>query len=82
MYQARGCKACHQTGFHGRRAIYEFFVMSPQIRELILQKASSDTIRKTVIELGMRTMREDGWDVVKHGLTTLDEVLRVTQDES
>ena len=82
MYQVRGCKACHQTGFHGRRAIYEFFVMSPQIRELILQKASSDTIRKTAIELGMRTMREDGWDMVKEGLTTLDEVLRVTQDES
>ena len=82
MYQARGCKACHQTGFHGRRAIYEFFLMSPQIRELILQRASSDAIRKTAIELGMRTMREDGWEVVKQGLTTLDEVLRVTQDES
>ena len=71
MYQARGCKACHQTGFHGRRAIYEFFVMSPHIRELILQKATSDAIRKTAIELGMRTMREDAPMVFLYALDDL-----------
>ena len=82
VYQNRGCKACHQTGFHGRCAIYEFFLMSQPIREQILTKASADAIRHTAIELGMRTMREDGWEKVKAGLTTLDEVLRLTQDES
>ena len=82
MYLGRGCKACQQTGFHGRTAIYEFFLMSQPIRDLVLQKASADAIRRAAVELGMRTMREDGWEKVKAGLTTLDEVLRTTQDES
>jgi len=80
-YRRRGCKTCHQTGFHGRSAIYEFFLMSQPIKELVLQKASADAIRKTAIELGMRTMREDGLEKVKTGQTTLDEILRVTQED-
>jgi type II secretory ATPase GspE/PulE/Tfp pilus assembly ATPase PilB-like protein len=80
-YRRRGCKTCHQTGFHGRSAIYEFFLMSQPIKELVLQKASADAIRKTAIELGMRTMREDGLGKVKTGQTTLDEILRVTQED-
>ncbi len=82
MFQARGCKACQQTGFYGRCAVYEFFVMAQPMKELIVQKASADAMRKMAIELGMRTMREDGWEKVKTGLTTLDEVLRVTQDDT
>ena len=82
MFQARGCKACHRTGFYGRCAVYEFFVMAQPIKDLIIQKASAEAIRTTAIELGMRPMREDGWEKVKAGLTSLDEVLRVTQDET
>jgi type II secretory ATPase GspE/PulE/Tfp pilus assembly ATPase PilB-like protein len=81
MYTAKGCRACHQTGFHGRAAIYEFFLMAQPIKDLILQKAPADAVRKTAVELGMRTMREDGWEKVRQGLTTLDEVLRVTQED-
>ncbi len=81
-FASRGCKACHQTGFHGRAAIYEFFIMVQPIKELIMQKASTDAIRKLAVELGMRTMREDGWDKVKTGITTLDEILRVTQEDT
>jgi len=81
-YRRRGCKVCHQTGFHGRSAIYEFFLMSQPIKELVLQKASADAIRRTAVDAGMRTMREDGLQKVKAGVTTLDEILRVTQEES
>ncbi len=80
-YRGQGCKACNQTGFLGRTAIYELFFMSQQIRDLVLQKASANTIRRSAIELGMRTMREDGLEKIDAGLTTLDEVLRITQDE-
>jgi len=80
-YRSRGCKACHNTGFKGRNAIYEFFHMAQPIKELVLKKTSADAIRKEAVEMGMRTMREDGWEKVRTGVTTLDEILRVTQDE-
>ena len=81
-YRSRGCKACQQTGFHGRSAIYELLFMSQPIKDLVVQKVSADVLRRTAVELGMRTMREDGWEKVKAGLTTLDEVLRVTQEDT
>jgi type II secretory ATPase GspE/PulE/Tfp pilus assembly ATPase PilB-like protein len=81
-YQAKGCAACHQSGYLGRSAIYEFFLVTQEIKELLLKRASADAIRQKVVELGMRTMREDGWEKVRQGLTTLDEVLRVTQDDT
>ncbi|MBI4340951.1 MAG: type II/IV secretion system protein [Candidatus Omnitrophica bacterium] len=82
VYQSKGCDACHKAGYLGRTAIYEFFLMAQPIRELLLQKAGADALRQKAVELGMRTMREDGWDKVKSGITSLDEVLRVTQDET
>jgi type II secretory ATPase GspE/PulE/Tfp pilus assembly ATPase PilB-like protein len=81
VFQAKGCKACHQTGYHGRAAIYEFFLMAQPIKDLILQRAPADAIRKTAVEMGMHLMRNDGWDKVRQGLTTLDEILRVTQED-
>jgi len=81
-YRAKGCSACYKTGYLGRMNIYEFFIMSQPIRDLILRKESGDAIRRVAIELGMQSMREDGWEKVKAGLTTLDEVLRVTQEET
>ena len=81
-YEAQGCQRCNQTGFLGRVVIYEFFLMSQEMRNLIVEKAAPDVIRRKAIELGMQVMREDGWDKVKSGMTALDEVLRVTQDES
>ncbi len=82
VYQPKGCDACHKTGYLGRVAIYEFFLMAQPIRDLILQKGSADAIRQKAIELGMKTMREDGWDKVRSGVTSLDEILRMTQDET
>lgn len=81
LYKASGCEACHHSGFLGRTAIYEFFLMAQPIRDGVVRKASADEIRRMAVEQGMQTMREDGWSKVKAGLTSLDEVLRVTQDE-
>lgn len=80
-FRSKGCKQCHNTGFRGRTAIYEILLLSQPLRDLILQKASADALRRAAVELGMRTIREDGLQEVEQGLTTLDEVLRVTQDE-
>ena len=82
IYRAKGCKECNRTGFKGRTAIYEFFILSQSIRDLILKRSSADAIRRAAVELGMQTMRDAGEALVKAGKTTLDEVLRVTQEQS
>ncbi|MBI4355991.1 MAG: Flp pilus assembly complex ATPase component TadA, partial [Candidatus Omnitrophica bacterium] len=81
VYRGRGCEACQQTGYHGRRAIYELLMMTESVKELVLGRSSADALRRRAAEEGMRTMYEDGWARVKEGLTTPDEILRVTQDE-
>jgi len=80
-YQPRGCDRCQQTGYFGRAAIYELLPVTEPIRELIMTKASADAIWRRAIESGMRTMQEDGWSKVQEGHTTVDEVLRVTQED-
>jgi len=56
-------------------------LMNNALREMVIQKASSQQIKKKAIECGMRTLRQDGWDKIAKGLTTVEEVLRVTQQE-
>ena len=81
MFRTQGCEACQRTGFLGRRAIYELIPLSEPIKDLVMAKASADEIWRKAIELGMRTMQQDGWEKVQEGLTTADEVLRVTQED-
>jgi type II secretion system protein E len=81
FYRANGCRACRQTGFHGRRALFEMMAMTPEIRQLLLRSASSGEIKEVARREGMRTLTEDGWRVVEEGATTVDEVLRVSKDE-
>jgi type II secretory ATPase GspE/PulE/Tfp pilus assembly ATPase PilB-like protein len=81
MYAAKGCDRCQQTGFFGRTAIYEMLPLTDPIKDLIMAKASGDAIWRKGIELGMRTMQQDGWEKVQQGLTTPEEVLRVTQQD-
>ncbi len=81
VYEGEGCKECGNTGYLGRTGIYELLVVNDPIRELILQKVSANIVRKEARRQGMRTLREDGWSKVKNGITTVEEVLRVTQDE-
>lgn len=77
--RGRGCPRCNRTGFYGRIAIYEFLLMTRTIQDLILQRASAMNIRDQAITEGMITLAKDGWEKVAQGLTTAEEVLRVTQ---
>lgn len=81
FYRGRGCEACNSTGFKGRTAIYEILVVNKAIKELMLEKVSSDRIREEAVKQGMKTLRLSGWEKVIGGITTLDEVMRVTQIE-
>ena len=79
--KGKGCKVCLNTGYKGRRGIYELMIPDEQIRKLIANKAALDEIRQAVLKTGMKTMREDGLEKVEKGLTSREEVLRVTQEE-
>ncbi|MDD4939739.1 MAG: GspE/PulE family protein [Candidatus Omnitrophica bacterium] len=82
FYAAKGCKYCNNTGFYGRIAILEAVIINDAIREMIMKKESVDKIKLyAVTKCGMKTLRDDGFVKVKEGLTTLDEVLRVTKEE-
>ena len=76
-----GCEDCRQLGYQGRLAIYELLVLNEALRPLILSRAASSTIAQKAMEQGMRTLRVDGWNKVRNGITTIEEVLRVTQIE-
>ncbi len=73
-----GCGRCNGSGFKGRCGLYEAMLLSDEIRSLAIQRASSDEIEHVAIEQGMRPLREDGFDKVKQGITSIAEVARVT----
>jgi len=81
IYEAGGCEECRGTGFRGRTGIYEILVISDHIRPLIVSRAASSTIKQEAVKRGMRTLREDGWTKVLKGVTTLEEVLRVSEED-
>ena len=74
----RGCEQCNETGYHGRKGIYEYMSITAAIRELINVRSPSLVLREKAIEQGMRTLREDGIRNLFDGYTTVDEVLRYT----
>ncbi len=77
-WRGRGCRVCGQTGYRGRVAIAEFMPLLPALQELVLQRASALQLRQAADRLGMKTLGQDGWDKVAEGVTTADEVRRVT----
>lgn len=79
LYQGKGCPVCKGTGYANRIGIFEILEVTKEIRDLITTKATADTIRAKAIEQGMTTMIKDGIDKALLGITTLDEVLRVTR---
>jgi type II secretion system protein E len=79
LYRAKGCRACRGTGYSGRQGIYELLVTNEVIRQMASERRSTNDIRKAAIETGMKTLRQDGWVKVSQGITTIDEVLRVTK---
>ena len=81
VFRGKGCAACSFTGYHGRSGIYEFLVISEEIQRLILEKTDANMIRQKALALGMKTLWEDGWRKVEQGVTTLEDLLRVTKEE-
>jgi type IV pilus assembly protein PilB len=78
LYRGAGCERCNQCGFWGRVAICEILPLREEISELILAKASAHQIRKRADELGMKTLIADGMEKIENGITTIEEVMRVT----
>jgi general secretion pathway protein E/type IV pilus assembly protein PilB len=81
LFIGRGCRACNGTGYHGRRGVFEMMPMTEQLRALATGTASAREVRRCAVNEGMQSLREDGWRLVREGLTTVQEVLRVTKDE-
>ena len=77
-YHGKGCNHCSFTGYRGRAGIYELLIVDETIRGLILAKANAQTIRTTARKGGMHCLRDDGWKKVLRGVTTVEEILRVT----
>ncbi len=81
IYRANGCRQCRGTGYSGRLGIYELLVTNDEIKVLASERRGTNEIRKAAIASGMRTLRQDGWLKVARGLTSIEEVLRVTKAE-
>jgi type IV pilus assembly protein PilB len=77
-YKGKGCPACSGSGYKGRLALYEIMPVGPEIKEMILEGASADELKKTAVRLGMKTLRMSGLTKVKDGTTSIEEVMRVT----
>ena len=80
-YKGAGCAKCNQTGYYGRLGAIEVLRVDPEIRELVVQRKSSDVIERCAIAKGMETLFWNAFGLFKKGLTTLDEVLRVSSQE-
>jgi len=82
LFRGKGCEKCRNTGYSGRRAIYEMLTMDEQLRDLVAANPSLEKIRRCAQQQGMITLREDGFRKMQQGITTIEEVLRVTEDAS
>jgi len=81
FYHGKGCESCRFTGYKGRTGIFEVLAINDEIRDMILKKVPSHQIQQKAVALGMTTLREAGLNKIRQGVTTLEEVLRVTQEE-
>ncbi len=80
-YKGKGCPACNNSGYKGRVALYEVMPVKDELKELILEGASAQELKKAAIRLGMKTLRRSGLNKVKAGVTSIEEVLRVTFED-
>lgn len=78
VFKGKGCPACNNKGYKGRIALYEVMPIKDEIKDLILEGASAGELKKAAIKLGMKTLRMSGLTKIKEGITTIEEVLRVT----
>jgi general secretion pathway protein E len=80
LYHPKGCEQCNETGYFGRNSLTEVLVVTDEIRRLILRRAEAQELHRAAVKEGMRTMYDDGMAKALDGLTTVEEVLRVTRD--
>jgi general secretion pathway protein E/type IV pilus assembly protein PilB len=78
VFQAKGCEHCRQTGYQGRAALFEICLVTPALQEMISQNKSAELLRAKALQEGMVPLRQDGWNRVIAGTTTVEEVVRVT----
>jgi len=81
IYRAKGCRACRNTGYRGRSAVHELMVVDDDVRDLVMKKADASSIRRVCTSKGMKILRQDGAERVLAGQTTIEELLRVTQED-
>jgi len=82
IHKGKGCKICRQTGYLGRVGLFEVLEVTKNIRKLLSEKVDSDIIAQAAIQEGMKTMLEDGLEKVASGMTTIEEIIRVTKVET
>ena len=81
LSEGQGCEDCKFTGYSGREGIYEFLLVNEAVRDLVMRHATAQEIKEKAMEQGMKTLRQAGWEKVKAGKTTVQEIIRVTQEE-
>jgi len=81
VYQGRGCDACNKTGYYGRTAIYEILEINESIRAMLTEKPSTETVKQLAMKNGMATLRQNAWQCVAAGVTTVSETLYVTSKD-
>jgi len=81
IFRPVGCRNCRGTGYSGRLGIYELLETNDEIRQLANNRESTEALRKAAVANGMKTLRQDGWRKVARGVTTIDEVIRVTKSD-
>ncbi len=81
FWKGTGCEQCRQFGYQGRTGIHELMIVNENMRPLIMNRSPASTLAAKAVEGGMKSLRYDGWTKVKAGVTTIEEVLRVTQTE-
>ena len=82
VYKPVGCRECRNTGYHGRHGIFEWMDMNAEIQDRILKNCSSGEIREAALRNGLRSLSDDGWRLVRQGITTPEEVMRATKDQT
>ena len=79
LYHGKGCRHCRGSGYAGRLGVFELLVLDDSLRELVIRRASAAEMLKVAVKGGLRLLRDDGWDKVRAGQTTVEEVLRATK---
>jgi general secretion pathway protein E len=81
LYKGKGCDTCRHTGYRGRRAIFEVCVVNENLRRMVIRKETGTALKARALQDGMESLRTDGWRRVLKGQTTVEEIVRVTQQD-